>query len=98
MAPQPTDTDFRQNDRRQDYGLKVWHRMKYTDVKQAKAFAAYNTTASLIPTEHAQGCIRCVFVPGFHARSVFIFARGEMKATFVVARASSACRYPSLVV
>ena len=59
MAPQPTDTDFRQNDRRQDYGLKVWHRMKYTDVKQAKACAAYNTTASLIPTEHAKGCKMC---------------------------------------
>ena len=59
MAPQPTDTDFRQNDRRQDYGLKVWHRMKYTDVKQAKVRAAYNTTASLIPTEHAKGCKMC---------------------------------------
>ena len=47
--------------------------MKYTDVKQAKARAADNTTASLIPTEHAQGCIRCVFVPGFLARTVFFY-------------------------
>ena len=33
--------------------------MKYTDVKQAKARAADNTTASLIPTEHAKGCKMC---------------------------------------
>ena len=76
MAPQPTDTDFRQNDRRQDYGLKVWHKMKYTDVKQAKARAADNTTASLIPTEHAQGCKMC-FCVGFPCPYCVYLCEGE---------------------
>ena len=66
--------------------------MKYTDVKQAKARAADNTTASLIPTEHAQGCKMC-FCVGFPCPYCVYLCEGE-KTTLFCAIASSACRYP----
>lgn len=61
MAPQPTDTELRKNDRRQDYGLKSWHKMKYSEVMRVKRAGA-RTPDNNTAYEHAQGCKICFCV------------------------------------